>query len=457
MGRNDMNHMEHLESVALSDCAVLQTKEGTYKGSWKRAGGGSAWFMARRNLDRLITMMAPKDYPEHVQTPDNVLATLAALDHIVHYNGNGGRELPGSIEATRQILEMLGDRFTAEDIFMKIRQAPGGEDGTVLACLRDARRYFMLVEAEMIAEGVVQLESKTYEQETMFTIHEWDGQEIGDIEVYFNGALLSNVTACTVSAENGVRRVDITTPPLTVDDAAVSRALNSMDPGPAIGDVSNGGYAAEQAARHQTAWHDKIGALLRRGDTCTWEQPHNRGIVEVEFVGVVDDQPLVKINAEGDTQVTEWKRLRRDHVRSTQHGGEEQNHAKSNPLWPWHATESDYQAMHKRVGAVTDMFYTRRAAGVYQLEGIVGAHNCPAELIACYNLVSTDDGPRKWVLRRDKVPVEIKDNYRDLQREVNDKEHEGMSTDFKFMYNWHESSLKWIIDPKFDAWVRDVG
>src|ERR1044072_823313 len=147
-----MNHMQHLESVALSDCAVLQSKEATYQGSRKRAGGRSAWFMARRNLDRLITMMSPREFPEYIKTYENVRSTVRALDHTVHYNfaplGQQAVPYHCTIEATRAILEMLMDSYESEDIFMKIRANPGGEDGTVLACLRDAGRCFPLVEAE---------------------------------------------------------------------------------------------------------------------------------------------------------------------------------------------------------------------------------------------------------------------------------------------------------------------
>lgn len=136
MGNNDMNHMQHLESVALSDCAVLQTKEATYQGSWKRAGGRSAWFMARRNMDRLITMMAAPKIPEY-------------FDYDI-------KKIPAF---TDKQFEFLHKAFMSEDVFLKIRANPKGEDGTVLACVRDLRRYFTLVEAEMIAEGVVEPET----------------------------------------------------------------------------------------------------------------------------------------------------------------------------------------------------------------------------------------------------------------------------------------------------------
>lgn len=434
-----MNHLQHIESVALSDCAVLHTKESTYQGSWKRAGGRSAWFMARRNLDRMMTMMQPPKMSEffNLQNVDDTIKAIVEK-----------KPLPGTIEATADILWFLRNAFKSEDIFAMIKTAPSGEDGTLLACMRDARRYFMLVEAEMIAEGIVEPEAKTYEQESSLTIHEWDGQETMEFIITINGRPVENVTSCIVHSEGGVRRVDIN---------VEAQSPASMDPGPAVGDLkatASGGYAAEQAARHQTAWHDKIGALLRRGDMCTW-QSENNSIIEVEFVGVIDDQPLVKVNAEGDTVVTEWKRLRRDSNQPAR--GEQQNHAKSNPLWPWHATRDEYEAIHKRVGMVADMFYSRRAAGVFQLEPVVGSHTCPGELGNYYTMVTTTDGPTKWVLKADKIAAELRMNYPELQREMNTKEHEESPMDFRFMYEYTEGDQKWKLRPQFEAWGRDVG
>jgi hypothetical protein len=153
---HNMDHLNHIDAVAASDCAVLRSKEATYQGSWKRAGGRSAWFMARRNLDRLLTMMAAKPQPDFVN-PTNVLDTLKALRDWVHYNQKV-TELPGSIEASMAIIEAVRDSYTADDIFAKIEEKPKGEDGTVLAVIRDLRRYLILVEAEMVSRGVVEQE-----------------------------------------------------------------------------------------------------------------------------------------------------------------------------------------------------------------------------------------------------------------------------------------------------------
>jgi hypothetical protein len=351
-----MNHMQHLETVALSDCAVLHSKEATYQGSWKRAGGISAWFMARRNLDRLITMMAPKQFPDHITTPQNVTDTLAALDHIVHH-ASDARNLPGTAEVTRQILAMLGDRFTANDIFAKIRANPGGEDGTVLAIVRDARRYFMLVEAEMIAEGVVEPESKTYEQETRIYVEP-------DTDVYQ-----------LIADEKGLSRQE------------VKDRIHALFYGNPPAEPQNGGYAAEHAER-------------RRAEAVS----------------------------DGGSQ-----------------------HAST--LYPWQATKEQIDSLRQRNGILVDVFYTQRAGNVWQLEPVVGSQLCPREIYSAYRPA----GATRWTLKRGEVPLEIWDNFPQLQLELNTKEHEDSREDFRFMYEFHESAQKWILRPQFVEWGREAG
>jgi hypothetical protein len=48
------------------------------------------------------------------------------------------------------------EKLTAEDVFAKIEEDPSGQDGSVLAEVRDLRRYLTLVEAEMISRGCVE-------------------------------------------------------------------------------------------------------------------------------------------------------------------------------------------------------------------------------------------------------------------------------------------------------------
>lgn len=106
------DHMSHLRSVLDEDERELIRKEETYQGSWKRRGGVGAFMVLARKWDRLESILELPRY------------------------GYDIFEAIGS-----QSLRHGGDAV--------------GEDGTVLAEVRDLRRYLALVEAEMIARGAV--------------------------------------------------------------------------------------------------------------------------------------------------------------------------------------------------------------------------------------------------------------------------------------------------------------
>ena len=55
------------------------------------------------------------------------------------------------------MLAVVGDAEARWDIFQRIQVNPSGDDGTVLAEIRDLRRYLLLVEAEMVARGAVRV------------------------------------------------------------------------------------------------------------------------------------------------------------------------------------------------------------------------------------------------------------------------------------------------------------
>ena len=136
--------------VVREDMRHLEEKERTYQGSWKRSGGRSAWFMVKRKVDRLLEMMKPEPIPR-----------------------GGLNSLPGSADS----VALLRNIIIKEDIFAQIQARPLGEDSTVLAEIRDLRRYLTLVEAEMVATGVV-----TYEpNNAVFGFNVSDGVEDNEV------------------------------------------------------------------------------------------------------------------------------------------------------------------------------------------------------------------------------------------------------------------------------------
>lgn len=95
-------YTDHLAQVADADVARLREKDAQYGGSWQRRGGVGAFMMAARKWDRIEKAM----------------------------------------------------EITSYDIFAAIRgdQRPEG----IIDDIRDLRGYLILIEAEMMARGVVE-------------------------------------------------------------------------------------------------------------------------------------------------------------------------------------------------------------------------------------------------------------------------------------------------------------
>jgi hypothetical protein len=93
-----LEYHRHLQAIADADIAYVRRKDAQYRASWKRRGGPGAFFTIVRPWDRFESM-----------TRDN------------------GYDLFELIE----------------------REGLEGPDGSLIACVRDMRRYLLLLEAEM--------------------------------------------------------------------------------------------------------------------------------------------------------------------------------------------------------------------------------------------------------------------------------------------------------------------
>jgi len=136
------HHHPYLATVAQEDVRFVLEKDRSYGASWKLSGGRSAWFMLKRKIDRMVEMMRRPTDPVGLSLPDydDMLAS-----------GEGKGEVTMAVE----VAKYMRDCFLSEDIFGMIERDPSGDDGCVLAEVRDLRRYLLLVEAEMVARGVV--------------------------------------------------------------------------------------------------------------------------------------------------------------------------------------------------------------------------------------------------------------------------------------------------------------
>ena len=93
-----LRYHRHLEAIVQADVAYVRRKDAQYDASWKKRGGAGAFFTVVRPWDRFESISRESGY----------------------------------------------------DVFAKIRkEGLEGLDGSLIACVRDLRRYLLLLEAEM--------------------------------------------------------------------------------------------------------------------------------------------------------------------------------------------------------------------------------------------------------------------------------------------------------------------
>ena len=99
MNENEkLKYHRHLEAITKADIDYVRRKDAQYNASWKKREGAGAFFTIVRPWDRFDTISQAAGY----------------------------------------------------DIFKKIREEGlEGPDGSLIACVRDLRRYLLLLEAEM--------------------------------------------------------------------------------------------------------------------------------------------------------------------------------------------------------------------------------------------------------------------------------------------------------------------
>jgi hypothetical protein len=125
------HYHKFLAIVANEDVKFLIPRDIQYGASWKASGGRSAWFNLARKIDRLKELMEPP--------------VTATLDDLINRLKGGHHAI------TVADLENLKAVQTAHDVFQKIEADMSGRDGSVLAEIRDLRRYLLLVEAEIVS------------------------------------------------------------------------------------------------------------------------------------------------------------------------------------------------------------------------------------------------------------------------------------------------------------------
>lgn len=172
-----MDHLNYLETVAGSDVENIRTKEGTYMGSWKRRGGVGAFMMMARKWDRL----------------ESILSGTWSYDIFKAIQSQVEMEI-----SRNRAMMPAGYEYEPSAAII-------GTDGTTLAEVRDLRRYLMLVEAEIMARGVVAAPPRDHiVAVAREAIHAYE-------PVAVDGGLASpssNITDATQASERRVPRFD---------------------------------------------------------------------------------------------------------------------------------------------------------------------------------------------------------------------------------------------------------
>jgi len=122
-------YLGFLEPIAVRDAEGLLKAHKSYHNSWKQRGGVGAFMMLARKWDRLEARCG-----ERPENSDN-----------------------------------FGERY---DIFEHVRRDPRTEG--ILDDIRDLRRYLLLVEAELVARGDVELDGHRDNIESTEQTHTFD-------------------------------------------------------------------------------------------------------------------------------------------------------------------------------------------------------------------------------------------------------------------------------------------
>jgi hypothetical protein len=368
MKQNNMDHMNYIERVRDSDVATLHMKETTYQGSWKAAGGRSAWFMARRNMDRLMSMMSPPNTAQEIQ-------------QIFTDNIHGASESGGEVFITTEELLTLRSAYIAEDIFAKIEEHPEGEDGTVLACVRDLRCYLTLVEAEMMARGVVQ-RPQTERPTAAEPVRSALGGMYDELSEEF-----------TIPREAVKKRFlewlyGAAQPGGTIPFVDVVKSNLFAQPPPVVTNTPRAGESAEQSRARTREARD---------------ESHDRLV-----------------------------------PRTSEDGGQ---HAS---LFPWQISGVEYERIMARgdeAARLVQLFYAQITPSIFRLEPYL-PH--PVEMLReinhCYKTTSTND--RLLLIKN--VPPDLRVSYPDLAVELNHHEHKQLPIWQQHLYHMEETE-KWVL------------
>lgn len=284
---NDMKHLDYIRAVAEEDLRYVDEKDRSYGGSWKRRGGVGAFMMLARKWDRLEVFLSGVKYDIFEAIEQQ---TKAEIDlHISRVPaGFFGTAVPPEI----------------------------GKDGTVLAEVRDLRRYLMLVEAEMMARDVV-----TSASERMVLVSDHVDVKAG-------------LAGSTPVPEK-----------VLMTSAVMAHEIKELDPN--FSKIVLDGKIHERGKPPRWLVQDMLGHAVELGDPCTWLL--NNGDSADVVVTSLGSNNVAGVRHVGDTHdfPVDGKNLRYDLTRA-KNETEAEKQARERRV-PRFETE---HTVYKRVGAV---------------------------------------------------------------------------------------------------------
>jgi hypothetical protein len=388
MTEHNMNHLNYIRVVVEADLAYVDRKDRQYGGSWKRRGGVGAFMMLARKWDRLEQFMAK-----------------------FHY------DIFGVIDA-----EIAREKSEAES-----RTPAGytpdydvGKDGTVLAEVRDLRRYLMLVEAEMMARGVVP-------GDRVFGVATAGGKKGEPVDVLREGT--TEIRKSFVGGDGQViRELD----PVWVmpDPGELHSTRNKPEAAVARRLERNGEVTVDYATgESQIVKHGRLSrraTVIREldvnGPVIMNGMVHEHG--RSPRVATAEDLALAERTFTTDRRVPRYEPDTPD----------EDNIACRDA--PFVVPESYWRRKNIERDAF-DKFWTLRAPDVHVLDAHVVSDSIPGLLRNYYHSRGGE-----WIIDIDRVPASVRGHFPALRGEVNMKEHEELPEWQRVLYTWDANGTK---------------
>ncbi len=289
----------------------------------------------------------------------------------------------------------------------------------MLAVIRDTRRYLMLVEAEMVSRGLVQVEGR---EEGAFVDHLMKSS----LDLYALAAQLLSVSRPEAKAR-------------------VHKVLYGEDPeeqvqlpqGTMLTNTRRAGESDEQAAQ-RTDRRDRFA-----DETDQANPPDTPSCGDGTFDKRMQRKAEDEAEREADVEAGRVQRTPED-------GGQHAN------LTPWAVSlqwrhRKGYAPVHEDARTF-DKWWKQQARGLWVLEAAVplDAGYLPAIIAHLYETV----GEFRVILVAS-CPADAREWFPTLRKEINSKEREGLPTWQQGMYRWNETGSKWIIEPQHAAWTKD--